>query len=100
MSWLPAVTRTRRMTRSNCARAMSQNTIAETSDAGFFISALSPQSSGARTVSPPTRREPWLRGTLSAADLIEVALALDFKVASGVLGTCEERPVGGVCRME
>jgi len=38
MSWLPAVTRTRRRTRSNCARATSQNTIAATSDAGFFIS--------------------------------------------------------------
>jgi hypothetical protein len=38
ISWPPAVTRTRRRTRSACARAMSQNRIAATSDAGFFIS--------------------------------------------------------------
>ena len=38
----PAVTSTRKRTRSNCARAISQRRIAATSDACFFISALCP----------------------------------------------------------
>jgi hypothetical protein len=38
----PAVTSTRKRTRSNCARAISQKRIAATIDACFFISALLP----------------------------------------------------------
>jgi hypothetical protein len=36
----PAFTSTRKRTRSNCARAISQKRIAATSDAGLFISAF------------------------------------------------------------
>ena len=43
---------------------------------------------------------PGFTGTLSAADLKEGVLLLDLKVTGSVCGAGDQRPVGGVCRVE